>query len=751
MGCRDRTDSPGMKADCANPVLRVCGDPWRSDAGALRALLAAADQRGMRVGLWVRHPRGDADGQRVPLQIGAHDVEILTSVPGAQLERAHRALATAVPATAPLVVFGSDDEVARAALEWPVARAAWASTAGSTDALLDLVESVQPARTFEVPQLGFAQPDLDAWIALPLETHAHGRWLHPTDGTMAWGSDVLARALSGTDATRRWGKRIEVLWLGDSDPGRHLLEEWDRIGAVWRSMEPSPEALRDAAATAAAWILPWRGLVSAELLVGALASGRAVTVTRDVQTSEVVGPYGVCLPLASRCVDGQWQPEARSLRFQLERLEAGVDAGLTQRARTHVIECLGPGPRPIASVQRAGAGPKPRVVLEAHLFEASSTRELTLETARALQERDQVDVALVPRRGDRGSLEALESRAPDLVPLLTRRPGPCDLWLSSGWPPAVARPADAQTAAVRVDWEYGALPTELVPALHGADRVVVHSQAVARVVGMAGVTADRIDIVPHGVDRAFCAEGPEDSEVLAFKGDTRALLFAGAPIWRKGFDLWIRTLLDLHRRGHPVRGVVKSCGGQSHYAGFELAGLIDRLAEHPQAPPILHLDGELSRPELAAVFRACDLMVHPYRGEGFGMPVLEAMATGLPVVVTSGGATDDFCAGTPGVIQVPAAQVDCDLEGPHEGQPSVLEPDVDALLASCERALDGLADHRAAAISVAAREAPARSWARAAQQIEAMARNAFEARVGRFEPCPPVGSVAPGPLPLPTE
>jgi glycosyltransferase involved in cell wall biosynthesis len=46
---------------------------------------------------------------------------------------------------------------------------------------------------------------------------------------------------------------------------------------------------------------------------------------------------------------------------------------------------------------------------------------------------------------------------------------------------------------------------------------------------------------------------------------------------------------------------------------------------------------------MASLYRACDALVHPYRGEGFGMPIAEAMATGLPVIVTGHGAALDFC------------------------------------------------------------------------------------------------------------
>jgi glycosyltransferase involved in cell wall biosynthesis len=54
------------------------------------------------------------------------------------------------------------------------------------------------------------------------------------------------------------------------------------------------------------------------------------------------------------------------------------------------------------------------------------------------------------------------------------------------------------------------------------------------------------------------------------------------------------------------------------------------------------INDNLNVNQLNTLYNIADCYVSPYRAEGFNMPVLEAMSAGCQVIVTNGGATDDF-------------------------------------------------------------------------------------------------------------
>ncbi len=59
-------------------------------------------------------------------------------------------------------------------------------------------------------------------------------------------------------------------------------------------------------------------------------------------------------------------------------------------------------------------------------------------------------------------------------------------------------------------------------------------------------------------------------------------------------------------------------------------------------PRMTYLDQTLSFADIARLYQTSDAYIAPYSAEGFNLPVLEAIASGLPVICTRGGPTDDF-------------------------------------------------------------------------------------------------------------
>ncbi|MHB1776950.1 MAG: glycosyltransferase [Acidimicrobiales bacterium] len=232
-------------------------------------------------------------------------------------------------------------------------------------------------------------------------------------------------------------------------------------------------------------------------------------------------------------------------------------------------------------------------------------------------------------------------------------PGPVDVEVRHRWPPDFT-PSDARRLVVVQPWEYGGLPAEWVGPLRDVvDELWVPSEWVARCAVDSGVPEDKVVVVRNGVDVERCCPG-EGRFPLRTPKSTK-LLFVGGCIPRKGIDVLLESYLATFTADDDVCLVVKPFGTASLYKGSSMEDLVRQAADGTGAA-IEVVDGELTDAEMADLYRSCDALVHPYRGEGFGLPIAEAMACGLPVVVPDGGACLDFCDPTVGWL-VPARRV----------------------------------------------------------------------------------------------
>ena len=141
-----------------------------------------------------------------------------------------------------------------------------------------------------------------------------------------------------------------------------------------------------------------------------------------------------------------------------------------------------------------------------------------------------------------------------------------------------------------------------------------------------GVPASKIEIVPNGVDEFFTPAGPEGDYIL----------YAGTLEPRKG----IADLVEAWRALPSPRPRLLLAGDRGwrtripNDAGIEVVGFV-------------------TRERLRDLYRAAIAFVYPSHFEGFGLPPLEAMACGAPVIATSTGAIPEF-AGDAAILVPPA-------------------------------------------------------------------------------------------------
>jgi glycosyltransferase involved in cell wall biosynthesis/Tfp pilus assembly protein PilF len=213
------------------------------------------------------------------------------------------------------------------------------------------------------------------------------------------------------------------------------------------------------------------------------------------------------------------------------------------------------------------------------------------------------------------------------------------IFVRHNWPPNWQAPRSGALVVMQ-PWEFGSLPEEWVRQSSRVAEFWAYSKYVREVYVASGVPPEKVKIVPLGIDPERFHAGASPIKLATTK--RFKFLFVGGTIHRKGPDVMLKAYLEGFNSKDDVCLVIKDFGGRSVYAGQTLEDQIKAAQAQPGAPEILYLNEELAPEALPGLYTACDCLVHPYRGEGFGLPILEAMACGLPVIVTAGGAADDF-------------------------------------------------------------------------------------------------------------
>jgi len=326
-----------------------------------------------------------------------------------------------------------------------------------------------------------------------------------------------------------------------------------------------------------------------------------------------------------------------------------------------------------------------------------------------------------------------------------------DVEVRHQWPPDLTPPPVGRLAVIQ-PWEFGAIPRDWLGALRAhVDELWVPSETVRAMYLAAGLDPERVVVLPNGVDlERFSPDGErfdlsaasQSADGAATAGavgsgarapagdlpqDATRFLFVGGLIWRKGPDV----LLDAWRSAFAGRDdvvlVVKDVGANGVYRDGER----EQIRAHAASgalPRVVLIEDELDEQQLAGLYRACDVLVHPYRGEGFAMPVLEAMACGLPTIVTAGGPTDEFCPDDAcWRIRSSRVELAADRVGGLDtlGRPWVLEPDsahlAELLLAAAAADPRELASRGSAARAAAERYGWEEITARYTRRIAALA------------------------------
>jgi GT2 family glycosyltransferase/glycosyltransferase involved in cell wall biosynthesis len=179
------------------------------------------------------------------------------------------------------------------------------------------------------------------------------------------------------------------------------------------------------------------------------------------------------------------------------------------------------------------------------------------------------------------------------------------------------------------------LPADWVNQCNQMDEIWTPSHWGADVFRASGVTRP-LHVIPLGFNPDYFHPG-----IQGRKPQNR-FVFLSVFDWieRKGPDILLRAYLKTFRPSDDVLLLLKVNNSDPY---FDLQRhLTDLVGSGPHPAIVLLHNQQIAAAQFGSLYKSADCFVLPTRGEGWGMPTLEAMACGLPVISTGSGAQSEF-------------------------------------------------------------------------------------------------------------
>lgn len=366
----------------------------------------------------------------------------------------------------------------------------------------------------------------------------------------------------------------------------------------------------------------------------------------------------------------------------------------------------------VATSLPASAPAKLDFVVMGHLIGSYSLALINRNVARTLEQWRPGHVRFLPYETvPIDHTDGVPAEEKELMAALSARPTPPggeEIVIAQHWP-IMAPTIRHRLALSLLPWEESHVPGPIVETLNdGFDAIIAPSHSVASALVISGAKLPVATIgQPVMLDRF---------QTLADKRipnkPIRRFLHVSSCFRRKGVDLLLAAWARAFTTRDDVTLVIKTFPNPHNDIEAQVAEL---RRSHPRLAPIEIINRDVDCAEMPDFYAAADAMVLPTRGEGYNLPALEAMASGLPLIVTGHGGHRDFCGPDEArLIDYRFVRSASHVAGDHS---MWVEPSLeDLVLALREYAdpanADAIETRRLNAVAAAASEGDGRAWTR---------------------------------------